>query len=87
MLTELQNLFVASDYTILEEQISDEITKIDEIVGSALGLTPEDIQSLQADMGSDPFLSRVRPRYPFFRPRQHGRRPGLDLATRYRGAA
>lgn len=87
MLAQLRELLATFECTALEEQIGDEVARIDDIVGSALGLLPEDIQFIQEDMAADSLLAQVRPRYPFFRPRQHGRRPGLHLATRYRGAA
>lgn len=86
MLAKFRALLVEFDYSRLEEQIGGEVSKIDEIVGSGLGLGRDEIRVVQEEMSGDPFLGLVRPRYPFFRPRQHGRRLGLELATRYRVA-
>ena len=59
------------------------VNAIDQVVGGALGLTPEEIVFVQTDMRSDPFLSRVRPRFPYFTPALRGRRRTLESATRY----
>ena len=67
----------------LDDRIDVEVGKLDAIVGEALGLSKGDIADVQAEMTSDPFLSRVRPRYPFFRPRQYGRRINLEREHRY----
>ena len=67
----------------LDKKIDLEVGRIDVIIGDALGLTKEDILEIQIDMSSDPFLSRVKPRYPFFRPRQYGRRLNLERENRY----
>lgn len=68
----------------LEEAVEREVDAIDAIVGPALGLDPDDIAHIQLEMATDPFLSRIRPRYPFFTPRQRGRRTSLERADRYR---
>lgn len=68
---------------VLDAQIDAEIGKLDEIVGVALGLTTGDIETIRCEMTDDPFLARVRPRYPFFRPRQYGRRKNLERRDRY----
>jgi hypothetical protein len=67
----------------LDAAIELEISKLDNIVGAALGLDAEDIAEIRRDMDEDPFLARVRPRYPFFRPRQYGRRLNLERKDRY----
>jgi N-6 DNA Methylase len=67
----------------LDEVIESEIAKLDAIVGPALGLSPADVAEIRRDMVEDPFLARVRPRYPFFRPRQYGRRLNLERRDRY----
>jgi hypothetical protein len=38
-------------------------------------------------MAEDPFLSRIRPRYPYFTPKQRGRRRSLERADRYLAGA
>ena len=67
----------------LDAEIDALIVKLDDVVGPALGLTAADIEEIRRDMDDDPFLSRVRPRYPFFRPRQYGRRKNLERRNRY----
>ena len=71
---------------MLEEAVEREVDAIDAIVGPALGLDAGDIAFVQQQMACDPFLSRIRPRYPYFTPRQRGRRSRLERSTRY-GAA
>ena len=53
------------------------------IIGPALGLSDADVEWIKRDMAEDPFLARARPRYPFFRPRQYGRRLNLERSDRY----
>lgn len=60
-----------------------QVDAIDTVVGTALGLTADEIAFIQIDMRDDPFLSRVRPRYPFFTPAQRGRRTALESGARY----
>ncbi|WP_420967082.1 hypothetical protein [Bradyrhizobium sp. B120] len=67
----------------LDAAIEKEIKSLDEIVGAALGLSKADVSEIRRDMSEDPFLARVRPRYPFFRPRQYGRRKNLERSDRY----
>ncbi|HEX8574405.1 MAG TPA: N-6 DNA methylase [Allosphingosinicella sp.] len=68
----------------LEEAVEAEVDSIDAIVGPALGLSSEDIAFIQHEMATDPFLGRVRPRYPYFTPKQRGRRRSLERSARYR---
>ena len=67
----------------LEEAVEYEVDRIDAIVGPALGLSAQDIAFIQDEMINDPFLSRIRPRYPFFTPKQRGRRRNLERSDRY----
>jgi len=67
----------------VDEEIDALVTKLDAIVGPALGLSISDIDTIRKHMNDDPFLQRVRPRYPFFRPRQYGRRKNLERKDRY----
>jgi hypothetical protein len=67
----------------VDAKIDAEIAKLDAIVGKALGLSAADVERIRKDMADDPFLARVRPRYPFFRPRQYGRRKNLERRDRY----
>jgi hypothetical protein len=60
-----------------------ELDKLDVVVGTALGLDDENIARIRSDMRTDPFLRRVRPRYPRTATRIHGFRTGLDSARRY----
>lgn len=68
----------------LEDAVEAEVDAIDAIVGPALGLSDEDIAFIQHEMATDPFLSGIRPRYPYFTPKQRGRRRSLESAQRYR---
>jgi hypothetical protein len=83
MAGKLQKLHAEFEPEALDGKIDAEVEKIDAIVGEALGLSKKDIADVQAEMNNDPFLSRVRPRYPFFRPRQYGRRINLEREHRY----
>jgi hypothetical protein len=67
----------------LELAVEQELDRIDELVGTALGLTKQDAEFIQHEMAKDPFLSRIRPRYPFFTPMQRGRRLRLESSGRY----
>jgi len=67
----------------LEDEVEAEVDKIDRIVGEALGLLEEDVSFIQREMAEDSFLSRIRPRYPYFTPAQRGRRRSLETASRY----
>ena len=69
---------------VLEDAVEREVDRIDTIVGSALGLDDADVAFIQDEMAHDPFLSRIRPRYPYFTPKQRGRRTSLERSDRYR---
>jgi hypothetical protein len=69
---------------ILEEAVEREVDVIDSIVGPALGLDVDEVAFVQGEMANDPFLSRIKPRYPFFTPKQRGRRTNLERSDRYR---
>ena len=79
--TELRKAF---DPATLEAGIYEAVAAIDLIVGVALGLSEQDIEFIHREMTEDPFLSLAVPRYPFFRPRQYGRRLNLERQNRYR---
>jgi N-6 DNA Methylase len=68
----------------LEATMNDEIHALDHVVGQALGLSDEDIITIRADCGSDPFLKRIKPRYPGTETRKQGFRVGLDSSKRYK---
>lgn len=59
------------------------LDRLDRVVGAAFGLSDDDIDEIQRDLTTDPFLQRIRPRYPGTTTRKQGFRTGLDLATRY----
>lgn len=67
----------------LDAAVFDAVDRIDEVVGSALGLDVEDVEFVRRDMDEDPFLSRVQPRFPYFTPAQRGRRRNLERTVRY----
>jgi hypothetical protein len=79
----LRTLLASLDPAQAEADVLAQVDAIDTVVGAALGLTPEEITFIQTDMRDDPFLSRVRPRYPFFTPAQRGRRTALESGARY----
>ncbi len=79
----LADLITTFDPLAVEAQVDARVDEIDRIVGAALGLTADEIAFIQTDMRTDPFLSRVRPRYPYFTPAQRGRRTSLESARRY----
>jgi hypothetical protein len=86
MADKLQIFRDSFDPTVLEEAVEKEVDAIDGIVGPALGLTMEEVASIQREMAMDPFMSRAVPRYPFFQPKQRGRRMNLERRDRYSGA-
>ena len=81
--TALVNLLARIDPIAVECEVQARVDEIDRVVGPALGLTPGETDFIQADMRDDPFLSRVRPRYPYFTPAQRGRRTWLESSSRY----
>ena len=79
----LKELIASFDPLTDEARVEAHVDEIDCVVGKALGLTTDDVAFIQADMRDDPFLSRVRPRYPHFTPALRGRRTSLKSKTRY----
>lgn len=79
----VRELLATLDPLAVEAEVLAQVDAIDAVVGAALGLTPDEINFVQTDMRDDPFLSRVRPRYPFFTPAQRGRRTSLESGARY----
>ena len=79
----LVDLLARFDPIAVESEVQARVDEIDRVVGPALGLTPDEIDFIQTDMRDDPFLSRVRPRYPYFTPAQRGRRTSLESSFRY----
>ena len=59
------------------------VDQLDALVGPALGLNSEDIAFIQKDSSTDPFLSKIYPRYPYTETRRHGFRTRLDRHDRY----
>ena len=81
--TALVDLLARFDPIAVESEVQARVDEIDRVVGPALGLTTSEIDFIQTDMRDDPFLSRVRPRYPYFTPAQRGRRTSLESSSRY----
>ena len=69
----------ADHHAVIEKIVDD----IDVIVGPVLGLTLDDVAAIRKDMSEDPFLKKIRPRYPASETRIHGYRTGLDSSDRY----
>ncbi|MES3001001.1 MAG: hypothetical protein V4787_09945 [Pseudomonadota bacterium] len=67
--------------------LDDLIGRIDELVGRAFGLTPEDITFIQQEMRNDPFLKYIRPNLPHADRRLRGLSDSLASPTRYRSAS
>ena len=59
------------------------LSELDMIIGSALGLDADDVNEIQNDLRTDPFLMGIRPRYPGTVTRKQGFRSGLDSDSRY----
>lgn len=83
MQEQLQQLTDNHNPDHLDDQIELTIDRIDALVGAAMGLSEEEIAFIRKDMMTDPFLSQITPRYPFFRPQQRGRRAALSRSDRY----
>lgn len=81
--TALADLLARLDPIAVESEVQARVNDIDRVVGPALGLTLDEIEFIQTEMRDDPFLSRVRPRYPYFTPAQRGRRTTLESSSRY----
>lgn len=79
----LSNLLASFNPARVEAEVEQHVDAIDRVVGARLGLTPTEINFIQEEMREDPFLSRVRPRYPYFTPAQRGRRLSLESGARY----
>ncbi len=67
----------------LAAQMVAELDKLDRLIGPALGLDQDDIDFIQSELTSDPFLKGIRPRYPGTETRKQGFRTGLNSSTRY----
>ena len=59
------------------------LDELDALVGAALGLSVAEIAFVQRECREDPFLARIRPRFPGTDTRRQGFRTGLDSAARY----
>jgi hypothetical protein len=59
------------------------IDEIDTMVGTAFGLSTDEIASVQLDMRSDPFLRKIRPNLPFTGKKHRGSSTALASAQRY----
>lgn len=67
----------------IELEMQQALSELDMIIGSALGLDAEDVDEIQNDLRTDPFLMGIRPRYPGTVTRKQGFRSGLDSDSRY----
>ncbi len=83
MANDLSALITSFDPIALEQGVEDMVDEIDLVVGGAFGLSEAEIKFIQTDMSDDPFLQRVRPRYPYFTPSLRGRRTKLESTSRY----
>ena len=67
----------------LEAEKISAIHALDEIIAPALGLDSADLEEIWRDSTEDPFLKRIKPRYPGTVTRKQGFRTGLGAADRY----
>jgi hypothetical protein len=67
----------------LETEKKEAIHAMDTIIAPALGLSSDDLEEIWRDCAEDPFLKRVKPRYPGVVTRKQGFRTGLGAADRY----
>lgn len=67
----------------LETEKKEAIHTMDAIIAAALGLSSDDLEEIWRDCAEDPFLKRVKPRYPGVITRKQGFRTGLGAADRY----
>jgi len=67
----------------LEDSVTEALHELDRVVGDCLGLDSSDIEEIQRDLYTDPFLKGIRPRYPGTVTRKQGFRTGLDSEERY----
>lgn len=86
MAEQLREIIADFNPAALEERVEEKVDAIDAIVGPCLGLSEDDVTTIQTQMSTDPFLSRAVPRYPYFQPQQRGRRLSLESASRYSSA-
>ena len=77
---EILTTFPSRDH---EQDLEAVVDQLDALVGPALGLDSADIAFIQNDTNTDPFLSKIYPRYPYTETRRHGFRTHLDRHDRY----
>jgi hypothetical protein len=87
MTAQLEALIASFEQVALDTQIESEIDRLDAIIGQCLRLTEGDIAFIRHEMTSDPYLSKITPRYPYFRAKQRGRRLALERSDRYQSAS
>jgi hypothetical protein len=67
----------------LENAKAEALRALDLVIGPALGLSNDDLEVIWSESANDPFLKRVKPRYPGTVTRKLGFRTRLDSAARY----
>ena len=67
----------------LQDEKRQVLHELNVLVAAALGLSEEDLQSIESDCHQDAFLKRIKPRYPGSITRKQGFRTGLDASSRY----
>jgi SAM-dependent methyltransferase len=76
---------VITDHEVasVEAEMDVQLAILDNLVGQAIGLTPDDISFVRSECNADPFLRGIKPRYPGTETRKQGFRTGLDSSSRY----
>lgn len=82
-ITQWNSVVAQHQREVLTQKMQHALDQLDRIVGSALGLTHDDITEIQRDLQEDAFLQHIRPRYPGTMTRKQGFRKGLDSKIRY----
>jgi hypothetical protein len=85
--TELQDkwdkILSAFGSTDHQRNMQNALGKLDDKIAPALGLSSADLTFIQTEFRDDPFLKRLKPRYPGTETRKSGFLEGLDSAARY----
>jgi len=67
----------------LSQEFTASLHALDSIVADCFGLTEGELRAIWEDLGTDPFLSKIKPLYPGSERRLWGLLSGLDQSNRY----
>lgn len=77
------NIVMKYDEPALVAEMDARLADLDRIVGECLGLKEVDVDFIQIELKTDPFLLGIKPRYPGTTTRKQGLRTGLNSSERY----